>query len=230
MNSPQHYIAYAHHNRFTLTNLDAIEALKEIQSASIDCIVTDYAYESLEKHRKVGTTTRLTNAWFSIFPNIRIDELMFELFRVLKNNRHCYMYCDSETMFLLKPAGEKVGFKFWKPIVWDKESIGMGYHYRGQCEFVLFFEKGKRKLNNLGVSDVLPFKRIRNGYPTEKPVELSKIFIANSTIQRELVLDPFCGSGSVGEAALSIDRRFYGNDISLDAVNITRKRCIHAAT
>ncbi|WP_366944968.1 hypothetical protein, partial [uncultured Bradyrhizobium sp.] len=46
-----------------------------------------------------------------------------------------------------KPFGEQAGFKFWKPIVWDKVQIGMGYHYRCRYEFVLFFEKGKRRLN-----------------------------------------------------------------------------------
>jgi len=34
-------------------------------------------------------------------------------------------------------------------------TIGMGYHYRARYEFVLFFEKGKRKLNDLGIADVL---------------------------------------------------------------------------
>jgi len=53
-----------------------------------------------------------------------------------------------------------MGFKFWKAIVWDKVSIGMGYHYRSRREFILFFEKIKRKLNNLGVPDVLEYKRV----------------------------------------------------------------------
>ena len=31
----------------------------------------------------------------------------------------------------------------------------MGYHYRARYEFILFFEKGKRKLNNLSIPDIL---------------------------------------------------------------------------
>ena len=73
---------------------------------------------------------------------------------------------------MLKPVAEEVGFRFWKPIVWDKVTMGMGYHYRARYEFVLFFEKGKRRLNDLSVPDVLGFKRVRNGYPAEKPLEL----------------------------------------------------------
>ena len=76
------------------------------------------------------------------------------MYRVLRKNRHLYLFCDQETMFVAKPVGEQVGFKFWKPLVWDKKKIGMGYHYRARYEFVLFFEKGKRKINNLGIPDI----------------------------------------------------------------------------
>ncbi|MEY4510838.1 MAG: hypothetical protein RLZZ450_2960 [Pseudomonadota bacterium] len=76
-------------------------------------------------------------------------------------------------MFVAKPAGERAGFRFWKPLVWDKKQIGMGYHYRSRYEFVLFFEKGKRKLNDLGVADVIEAPRVHRGCPTEKPVALS---------------------------------------------------------
>lgn len=113
------------------------------------------------------------------------------MYRVLKNNRHLYIFCDQETMFHLKPIAEEAGFKFWKPIVWNKMAIGMGYHYRAKYEFVLFFEKGKRKLNNLGIPDILEAKRVMRGYPTEKPVDLIKILIEQSTIQGESVCDPF---------------------------------------
>ena len=58
-------------------------------------------------------------------------------------------------MFVAKPVGEAAGFKFWKPLVWDKCTIGMGYHYRARYECILFFEKGKRKLNDLGIADII---------------------------------------------------------------------------
>ena len=123
-----------HQMNFRLSQYDAISWLKSIESESVDLVVTDPPYESLEKHRKIGTTTRLkqskssSNVWFEILPNERLEALMSELYRVLKKNTHCYIFCDQETMFYLKPIGEKVGFKFWKPIVWDKQRIGMGYH------------------------------------------------------------------------------------------------------
>ncbi|BAT41876.1 site-specific DNA-methyltransferase [Escherichia albertii] len=213
-----------------VNQLDAVEWLKTLPSGSVDLFVTDPPYESLEKHRKIGTTTRLkvskssSNEWFSIFPNSRFGELLAEMYRVLKNNRHLYIFCDQETMFHLKPIAEEAGFKFWKPIVWNKMAIGMGYHYRAKYEFVLFFEKGKRKLNNLGIPDILEAKRVMRGYPTEKPVDLIKILIEQSTIQGESVCDPFFGSGSTLIAAAELDRTFLGTDISPSAHDYFKQR------
>lgn len=197
---------------------------------SVDLIVTDPPYESLEKHRKKGTTTRLkhskasSNDWFNIFPNDLFPVLFEEMYRVLKPDSHLYFFCDSETMFITKPIAEKAGFKFWKPLVWDKVAIGMGYHYRARYEFILFFEKGKRKLKNLSIPDILEHKRIFRGYPTEKPVELSEILISQSTEKGGVVLDPFMGSGSVGLAAIKQGRKFLGCDICKEAVDITDSR------
>jgi site-specific DNA-methyltransferase (adenine-specific) len=160
---------------------DAVAWLSTLDDSSVDLIITDPPYESLEKHRKIGTTTRLkqskssSNKWFSIFPNERFESLLIELFRVLKKNSHFYLFCDQETLFVVKPIAEKAGFKFWKAIIWDKVNIGMGYHYRSRHELILFFEKGKRKLNDLGIPDVLECKRVHRGYPTEKPVPLLEL-------------------------------------------------------
>jgi site-specific DNA-methyltransferase (adenine-specific) len=188
---------------FETAQMDAVEWLKELDSESVDLVITDPAYESLEKHRKVGTTTRLkhskasSNDWFKIFRNSRFPELFGQIYRVLKKGCHFYMYCDQETMFIAKPIAEAAGFKFWKPLIWDKMKIGMGYHYRARYEVILFFEKGKRKLNDLGIPDIIQADRIRNGYPTEKPVSVSRVLVKQSTLPGELVCDPFMGSGSV---------------------------------
>ncbi|HXK19140.1 MAG TPA: DNA methyltransferase, partial [Polyangiaceae bacterium] len=179
---------------FELSQLDAVKFLRGLPAESVDAVVTDPAYESLEKHRAVGTTTRLkvsaasSNPWFSVFPNARFGELFAEVFRVLKRDTHFYLMCDPETAFIAKPVGEQAGFKFWKPLVWDKASIGMGYHYRARYEFILFFEKGKRRLADLGIADVLEVPRIRGGYPAEKPSALSEILIGQSTSPADLVV------------------------------------------
>lgn len=213
-----------------LSCTDAIEWLSSLAGESVDLLITDPPYESLEKHRGKGTTTRLkhskasSNDWFSIFPNSRFEELVSECYRVLRPNRHFYLFCDQETMFVVKPIAEAVGFKFWKPIIWDKCKIGMGYHYRARYECILFFEKGKRKLTDLSVPDVLRVPRIRNGYPTEKPVNLARTLVLQSTQEGETVADPFMGSGSFGVAAFEEGRHFEGNDLNPNAVELARAR------
>jgi site-specific DNA-methyltransferase (adenine-specific) len=215
---------------FRLSSLDAVAFLAQLPDASVDLIVTDPPYESLEKHRSVGTTTRLkhskasSNDWFAIFPNGRFAELFDQLYRVLRRDRHFYLFCDAETMFVVKPLAEAAGFRFWKPLVWDKQRIGMGYHYRARYEFLLFFEKGKRRLNDLGVADIISAPRIARGYPTEKPVAVSEVLVRQSTLPGEVVLDPFMGSASVGVAAVRSGRSFVGNDLLAEAVELARRR------
>ena len=215
---------------FELSNLDAVAWLRNLPSESVDLLITDPAYESLEKHRAVGTTTRLkhskssSNDWFSIFPNSRFAELFAEVFRVLRRDTHFYLFCDAETMFVAKPEAERAGFRFWKPLVWDKRTIGMGYHYRARYEFVLFFEKGKRRLNNLGVADVFSVPRVHRGYPAEKPPAVAEILINQSSEPGQLVADPFMGSGSTGVAALTLGRRFIGTDLNPEAVRLAAGR------
>lgn len=215
---------------FELAALDAVNWLRELPAESVDLVITDPAYESLEKHRAVGTTTRLkhskasSNDWFRVFPNTRFPELFAEAFRVLKPDTHFYLFCDAETMFVAKPEAERVGFRFWKPLVWDKRAIGMGYHYRARYEFILFFEKGKRRLNDLGLADIITEPRIHRGYPAEKPPEVSKVLIGQSSQPGDVVADPFMGSGSVGVAALTLGRRFIGTDLNPEAVELTGQR------
>jgi site-specific DNA-methyltransferase (adenine-specific) len=239
-----------------IDNIDAVSWLRRIKHGRADLIITDPAYESLEKHRSKGTTTRLkkskasSNEWFEIFRNDRFEEFFIEAHCVLKKNAHLYMLCDQETMFVVKPIAEAVGFKFWKAIIWDKDAIGMGYHYRARHEMVLFFEKGKRKLNDLSVPDVLTFKRLINKckcdvpkpitdmdsdlicnscgkaivYPTQKPVGLLEVLVKQSSSEGDLVIDPFVGSGSTGVAAANLGRDFMGTDRSDHAVSTSKMR------
>lgn len=64
--------------RYHLSQGDAVEWLRLIPTSSLDLVITDPPYESLEKHRAVGTTTRLkkskasSNEWFEVFPNSRL--------------------------------------------------------------------------------------------------------------------------------------------------------------
>lgn len=217
---------------FVVVEGDVMESLRALPDGSVDMFNFDLPYESLEKHRAWGSTTRLShskkssNDWFSVFKNERFPELFREIYRALANNRHTFCWCDDETSDFMKLAAQEAGFKVWKRLVWNKVHFGMGYHYRAQYEFILFLEKGKRRLNSLGIGDVLTCKRIKSkdAYPAEKPVEINEILTTQSTQPGEVICDPFCGSGSAGVAALKNGRRFIGFDISEKAVAVSRSR------
>ena len=88
----------------------------------------------------------------------------------------------------------------------------------------MFFEKGKRRLTDLGIPDILREPRVRNGYPTEKPVPILEILIQQSSAGDELVVDPFMGSASTGVAAIKHGRRFIGADTSALSIELARER------
>lgn len=220
--------------------MDAFDFLAKLEPESADLICTDYAYESLEKHRKRGTTTRLShsksssNDWFGVVSNDKIPDLLGAFYRVMKKNTHLYMFCDDETSNWLWHHNQQLGlFKWWKRIVWNKVDMGMGYHYRAKTEFICFLEKGKRQLTSKSIPDsldpedldlLIKQKKIYRGYPTEKPASVASVLIEQSTEPGDRVIDPFCGSGSVGVAAKSLGRRFAGCDINPEAVAISRSR------
>ena len=69
-----------------------------------------------------------------------------------------------------------------------------------------------------------PKAKERTGYPTQKPVLLLNQIITIATDEGDIVLDPFCGSGTTCVSAKSLKRNYIGIDISLDAVNLANSR------
>jgi DNA modification methylase len=62
------------------------------------------------------------------------------------------------------------------------------------------------------------------GYPTQKPAALAERIIATSSDPGDLVLDPFCGSGTTLDAAQRLDRRWIGIDSSAAAIDVASRR------
>lgn len=69
-----------------------------------------------------------------------------------------------------------------------------------------------------------PKAKERTGYPTQKPVLLLNQIIKIVTEEGDLVVDPFCGSGTTCVSAKLLKRHFIGVDISKDAVELTNSR------
>jgi len=69
-----------------------------------------------------------------------------------------------------------------------------------------------------------PKAKERTGYPTQKPVLLLNQILSIVTDENDLVIDPFCGSGTTCVSAKHLKRNFIGIDISSDAVELANKR------
>lgn len=61
-------------------------------------------------------------------------------------------------------------------------------------------------------------------HPTEKPVQLMEVLIANSTNENDLVLEPFAGGGATCIAAKNLKRKFIGIEIDEEYAKIAQDR------
>lgn len=64
----------------------------------------------------------------------------------------------------------------------------------------------------------------KTGYPTQKPLAILKRMIQASSQPGDVVLDPFAGSGTAGEAAYQLGRRFIMIDVADAAVEVMARR------
>lgn len=106
----------------------------------------------------------------------------------------------------------RVGFDLHNLLVWEKDNAVTNRWYMKNCEYVILGRKGPaKKINNCGSKTVHKFKNPRpKVHPTEKPVDLMRLYVENSTSPGDLVFDPFAGSGSTGVACMETGRRFLG--------------------
>lgn len=77
--------------------------------------------------------------------------------------------------------------------------------------------------------DIKPVQFTKNElarYPTQKPIKLLERIISLSTNEKDVVLDPFCGSGTTLVAAQNLGRRWIGIDKNPDACEISKKRLL----
>jgi len=71
-------------------------------------------------------------------------------------------------------------------------------------------------------------EKIYGKHPSQKPLDLLERIILASTNERDLILDPFMGSGTTGVAAIKLNRRFVGIEKEADFVALAEKRIYDA--
>ena len=65
-------------------------------------------------------------------------------------------------------------------------------------------------------------------HPTQKPLALMNRLIVASTKVGDIILDPFCGSGSTGVSAIMNKRYFIGLELDTDYLYLSKKRIVEA--
>lgn len=159
--------------------------------------------------------------------DIKFEEWLPEVFRVLKNGSHAYFMVNSRNLNELETKAKEVGFQFQNLLVWVKNNATPNKYYMQKCEFILFMRKGPAKnINDMGKTNVFCIPNIigKKFHPTEKPVELMKEFILQSTKEGDIVLEPFCGSGATVLAAKQLNRHFVASELDEEYCQITNKR------
>lgn len=220
---------------------DCNDILPTIANDSIDMILTDIPYGINYKSNKQNLDTRDTNPikknkkeYFRQIHgdnNVPVDWLK-DAHRVLKNNSAIYIFCHWSKWDILKPEVEKY-FQCKNMIVMHKSNHGMGDlsgSYAPKHELLLFATKGRHELlfPNGRDKDVwnvpVRFSGARRRHSNEKPLSWLIPCIHNSTKKNDIILDPFAGSGSTGEAAAKCGRRYYLIDIDEDNYNTMTNR------
>ena len=233
-----------------LYNGDCLEVMKAIPDNSIDLVATDCPYKivsggcrKIPKDGERETSGILTHRhkdnkrtdWVDdvrtgkMFANndIEFKDWLPDVYRVLKDKAHCYIMVNSRNLAELQKQAELAGFKFQNLLVWDKGNVTPNRYYMQGFECILMLRKGGAKnINNLGSSNILKVPNIigNKTHPTEKPIDLMRILIENSTQPNEIVLDPFMGSGSTMIACLNTNRKGIGIELDKHYFDIASKR------
>lgn len=219
-----------------LYNADARDILKQIEKESIDCVITDCPYKVVPggctntnakyKMKNINSEMIKSGKFFD-HNDIEFREWIPDVYRVLKQNTHCYIMVNSRNLKNLQIEAEKAGFKFQNMLIWEKGNITPNKWYMQGFEVILMLRKGNaRPINEPGTSNIIRAKNNvgNKKHPTEKPQELMEILIRNSTNKNEIVLDPFMGVGGTVIAAKKLKRQYIGIEIDKKYYDIALDR------
>ena len=226
---------------------DCLERMKEIESGSVDLILTDPPY---------GTTAC---KWDSIIP---LEPMWEQLKRIIKPNGAIVMTASQPFTSLLVCSNLKM-FKYtmhWKkapigflnskkrPLINIEDLVifsGKTYNPQGLLDCSKKIKRGKQsvsvghdggrlrgdpytqKYTNYP-AQLIEFKGERGLHPTQKPVALMEYLIKTYTNEGETVLDFTFGSGTTGVACVNTNRKFIGIEMDDKYFDIGSKRITSA--
>lgn len=228
---------------YEIYNEDCLEAMKRIESGSVDMILTDLPYE-------------ITAAPFD--KRLPFEPMWEQFRRVGKKNVATILFCQQPFTTDLIISNRK-NFKY--TLTWYKRQCSgflnakrqplrccedIAVFYRKQCTYNPQMRKGKPQLKSTGGASMnynkftykphvsedyypttlleFPLPRFKGGHPQQKPVDLLEYLIKTYTNEGETVLDATMGSGSTGVAAINTGRKFIGFELEKNFFDIAKKR------
>ena len=207
-------------------NMDCMELMSNMEDCSVDCIITDPPYKITARGNGGNSggmfqKKEVNNGKVFKTNDLDISDWIDELYRLLKKESHCYIMTNNKNITHYLEVINKSEFHFIKNLIWVKDNKIMGQTYMSQFEYVIMLRKGAHKrINNCGESDVLQIKnkKMKNKdgktiHDTEKPVDLYKILIENSTNDGDICFDPFLGIGGLCVASKLTSRKFIGIEL-----------------
>jgi site-specific DNA-methyltransferase (adenine-specific) len=196
----------------TVLHGDCISLMRTLPAGSVDFILTDPPYLVNYRDRH-GRTVANDNDPQWLAPAFA------EAYRVLRDDSLCVSFYGWQAVHQFMDAWRAAGFRPVGHLVFAKDYASSRRFTAARHESAYVLAKGRPALPERALPDVLAFPYTGNRlHPTQKPVAALGEVIAAYTQPGQLVLDPFCGSGSTLVAAQALGRRALG--IELDAGHV----------
>lgn len=197
---------------------DCIEVMKRLPEACVDLVLTDppylVGYTARDGRRVAGDNT---DTWLA--------PAFAEVSRVLKNGGFCISFYGWNRAEQFLSAWREAGLRPVGHLVAIKRYPSSQGFTRRQHEQAYLLAKGYPETSAAPISDVLDWEYTGNRlHPTQKPLCTLLPLVAAFSEPGELVLDPFCGSGSTLVAAKQLGRRYIGIDVDGQHCNTARQR------
>jgi site-specific DNA-methyltransferase (adenine-specific) len=194
-------------------NGDSINFIDKIDF-KVKCVITDPPYgmnyisnrrTASEKDKGISNDENLDLAIQTV------NKVFSKLYNKMEENSalFCFIGWKQEKYFI--ELIENIGFEVKNVLIWNKNNHGTGdliYSFAPKHERIIYATKGKVKLNYRH-PDVLEGSDIRTNHPTSKPIDLLKKLIESTTLQNDIIVDPFAGHGSTGIAAKELNRNYW---------------------
>ena len=202
-----------------IIHADCMDILKEMPDASVDLILTDPPYGIDFLSNRTDHQRRIENDKYEDFAAL-YPQWIEQFKRILTDTGCCCCCCCGgggktpvSQEFTLEAI--KQGFNLIQTVIWDKCTIGLGWHYRPSYETIVILSKSKDKYswnterkdisNIVHIPNIIPQK---GDHPTPKPVQLMEYFLDLHSKPGDVVLDAFSGSGTTAIACHNMKRRF----------------------